>query len=206
MEVNVCSLEIPFLAKVFVTMKAAVRFRDTNALPSADLVLQTTTGFKFQQNSLAFTVEVITSNKALSSLFYNILLLIHPISLICLYCIISCICKNSHETEDNNKIFFFIKIMSIVSDHPIWQRKRRNHHGGAWRDYMKDTSNECASPRGPGTAPFQCSKCHDPSSKGNSPMVTSDYYSCSSQSSSEDETFNSSFNMQGTCGNLRNCG
>lgn len=96
--------------------------------------------------------------------------------------------------------------MSIVSDHPIWQRKRRNHHGGAWRDYMKDTNNECASPRGPGTAPFQCSKCHDPSSKGNSPMVTSDYYSCSSQSSSEDETFNSSFNMQGTCGNLRNCG
>ncbi|XP_027050119.1 speedy protein A-like [Pocillopora damicornis] len=88
------------------------------------------------------------------------------------------------------------EIMSIVSDHPIWQRKRRNHHGGAWRDYMKDTSNECASPRGPGTAPFQCSKCHDPSSKGNSPMVTSDYYSCSSQSSSEDETFNSSFNMQ----------
>ena len=96
--------------------------------------------------------------------------------------------------------------MSIVSDHPIWQRKRRNHHGGAWRDYMKDTNNECASPRGPGTAPFQCSKCHDPSSKGNSPMVTSDYYSCSSQSSSEDETFNSSFNMQGTCGTLRNCG
>lgn len=37
MEVNVCSLEVPFLAKVFVTMKAAVRFRDTNALPSADL-------------------------------------------------------------------------------------------------------------------------------------------------------------------------
>lgn len=71
---------------------------------------------------------------------------------------------------------------------------------------MKDTNNECASPRGPGTAPFQCSKCHNPSSKGNSPMVTSDYYSCSSQSSSEDETFNSSFNMQGTCGTLRNCG
>ncbi|XP_022788009.1 speedy protein A-like [Stylophora pistillata] len=34
------------------------------------------------------------------------------------------------------------EIMSIVSDHPIWQRKRRNHHGGAWRDYMKDASNE----------------------------------------------------------------
>lgn len=85
MEVNVCSLEVPFLAKVFVTMKAAVRFRDTNALPSADLVLQTTTGFKFQQNSLAFTVEVITSNKALSSLFLNILPLIHFLNLFVLY-------------------------------------------------------------------------------------------------------------------------
>ncbi|KAL9952402.1 hypothetical protein ACROYT_G039652 [Oculina patagonica] len=88
------------------------------------------------------------------------------------------------------------EIMSIVSDHPIWQRTRRNHHGGAWRDYMRDSSNDCTSPRGPGTAPFQCSKCQDPKSEQDSPMLTSDYYSCSSQSSSEDENSNSSFNMK----------
>ncbi|XP_020618242.1 speedy protein A-like [Orbicella faveolata] len=81
--------------------------------------------------------------------------------------------------------------MAIVSDHPVWRRTRRNHHGGAWRDYLRDTSNDCTSPRGPGTAPFQCSKC-----EGNSPMLTSDYYSCSSQSSSEDENTTSSFNMK----------
>ena len=63
---------------------------------------------------------------------------------------------------------------------------------------MTDTSNECTSPRGPGTAPFQCYKCQDPKSEENSPMITSDYYSCSSQSSSEDDNLNSSFNMQGT--------
>lgn len=84
------------------------------------------------------------------------------------------------------------QIMAIVSDHPVWRRTRRNHHGGAWRDYLRDTSNDCTSPRGPGTAPFQCSKC-----EGNSPMLTSDYYSCSSQSSSEDENTTSSFNMKG---------
>ena len=62
---------------------------------------------------------------------------------------------------------------------------------------MRDTSTLSASPRGPGTAPFQCTKCEDPQSDDDSPMMTSDYYSCSSQSSSEDENSNSSFNMQG---------
>ena len=95
------------------------------------------------------------------------------------------------------RIFSF-QIMSIVSDHPVWQRTRRGHHGGAWRDYMRDTNSLCTSPRGPGTAPFQCSKCDDdPPSEEDSPMMTSDYCSCSSQSSSEDENFNTSFNMQG---------
>lgn len=61
---------------------------------------------------------------------------------------------------------------------------------------MRDTTTLCTSPRGPGTAPFQCSKCEAPEVEVNSPMMTSDYYSCSSQSS-EDENFNSSFNMQG---------
>lgn len=92
---------------------------------------------------------------------------------------------------------FSFQIMSIVSDHPVWQRTRRGHHGGAWRDYMRDTNSLCTSPRGPGTAPFQCSKCDDPPSEEDSPMMTSDYCSCSSQSSSEDENFNTSFNMQG---------
>ena len=63
---------------------------------------------------------------------------------------------------------------------------------------MRDTNSLCTSPRGPGTAPFQCSKCDDdPLSEEDSPMMTSDYCSCSSQSSSEDENFNTSFNMQG---------
>ena len=62
---------------------------------------------------------------------------------------------------------------------------------------MRDASTFCTSPRGPGTAPFQCSKCDDTKSEENSPMMTSDYYSCSSQSSSEDENSNSSFNMRG---------
>ena len=62
---------------------------------------------------------------------------------------------------------------------------------------MRDANNLCASPRGPGAVPFHCSKCRDPKSDKNSPMMTSDYYSCSSQSSSEDENSNSSFNMQG---------
>ncbi|XP_068683106.1 speedy protein A-like [Montipora capricornis] len=88
------------------------------------------------------------------------------------------------------------EIMSIVADHPIWRRTRRNHHGGAWREYMRDANSLCTSPRGPGAAPFQCTKCKDPESKENSPAITSDYCTCSSQSSSEDEHYNSSFNMK----------
>ena len=69
---------------------------------------------------------------------------------------------------------------------------------------MRDTNSLCTSPRGPGTAPFQCSKCDDdPPIEEDSPMMTSDYCSCSSQSSSEDENFNTSFNMQGIQINVR---
>ena len=96
-----------------------------------------------------------------------------------------------------NIFIYSCQIMAIVSDHPVWRRTRRNHHGGAWRDYLRDTSNDCTSPRGPGTAPFQCSKCEATKSEENSPMLTSDYYSCSSQSSSDDENTTSSFNMKG---------
>lgn len=71
MEVNVCSLEVPFLAKVFVTMKAAVRFRDTNALPSADLVLQTTTGFsKIASHSRLRLLRPIRRSPAFSIISY----------------------------------------------------------------------------------------------------------------------------------------
>ena len=62
---------------------------------------------------------------------------------------------------------------------------------------MRDANSLCTSPRGPGAAPFQCTKCKDPESKENSPAITSDYCTCSSQSSSEDEHYNSSFNMKG---------
>ncbi|XP_044163499.1 LOW QUALITY PROTEIN: speedy protein 1-A-like [Acropora millepora] len=88
------------------------------------------------------------------------------------------------------------EIMSIVADHPIWRRTRRNHHGGAWREYMRVTSTLCTSPRGPGSVPFQCIQCEAPESKENSPAITSDYCSCSSQSSSEDENYNSRFDLQ----------
>lgn len=96
--------------------------------------------------------------------------------------------------------------MAIVPDHPIWQRNRRKHHGGAWREYTKFSStNDPPSPRGPGVSPAHCSKCELPENEDNSPLITSDYCSGSSQSSPEDQCSTSSFNMTGImwCWNKR---
>ena len=74
----------------------------------------------------------------------------------------------------------------MVPDHPIWQRTRKRHHGGAWREYAKPSTDE--SPRGPGCSPIYCNKCKEHQEEDRSPFPTSDYFSCSSlESSAGDE-------------------
>ena len=87
--------------------------------------------------------------------------------------------------------------MAIVPDHPIWRRSRRRHHGGAWREYAKGSSSEATSPRGPGTSPAQCPRCAQCGPEEY--QATSDYHSGSSESSADEQSSSSSFNMAGTC-------
>ncbi|EDO43042.1 predicted protein, partial [Nematostella vectensis] len=59
------------------------------------------------------------------------------------------------------------EVMSIAPDHPVWWRRRRSHHGGAWRDYTKSEEDQSASPRGHNSSPVFCSMCHAASKRDN---------------------------------------
>ncbi|XP_002737181.1 speedy protein A-like [Saccoglossus kowalevskii] len=50
------------------------------------------------------------------------------------------------------------EVISICPENDIWQRIRKNHHGGAIRSYNRSDDYD-GYPRGPGVSPPKCSEC-----------------------------------------------
>ncbi|XP_028398839.1 speedy protein A-like [Dendronephthya gigantea] len=52
------------------------------------------------------------------------------------------------------------EVMSIAPSHPIWQRTRKPHHGGAIPEnsFLEEVN---LTPRGPGASPLHCKQCEE---------------------------------------------
>ena len=93
--------------------------------------------------------------------------------------------------------------MAIESDHPVWKRTRPDHHGGAIRNYMKDSDDD-GYPRGPNSSPRLCPDCDTGSGYDSaSPESVSWYVSSGDSTPDEEESFfekpdQSTFDMKGT--------
>lgn len=53
---------------------------------------------------------------------------------------------------------YYLQVMSLYPDHVIWQRERKEHHGGAIRRY-DESSEDCFIPIGPNGSPAHCDLC-----------------------------------------------
>ena len=51
--------------------------------------------------------------------------------------------------------------MSIAPNHPVWQRIRKAHHGGAIPEMSLSIEDMNLTPRGPGASPLYCKQCED---------------------------------------------
>lgn len=51
-----------------------------------------------------------------------------------------------------------LEVFDLCPDHPLWQRERQSHHGGASRLYPPDDEMPY-NPKGPGRSPTFCTQC-----------------------------------------------